>query len=65
MAIISCPECGNSVSDKAATCPHCGMEIHKKYDNSKLINALLLAILFPIVYYIITKYNLFGWAFRE
>lgn len=24
MAIINCPECGNNVSDKAATCIHCG-----------------------------------------
>lgn len=27
MAIIKCPECGNQVSDKAATCPHCGVAI--------------------------------------
>lgn len=24
MAMITCPECGNSVSDKAKTCIHCG-----------------------------------------
>lgn len=24
MALITCPECGHSVSDKAAACPHCG-----------------------------------------
>ena len=24
MALISCSECGNQISDKAATCPHCG-----------------------------------------
>lgn len=24
MALIICPECGHSVSDKAAACPHCG-----------------------------------------
>ena len=24
MAIIACSECGGTVSDKAATCPHCG-----------------------------------------
>lgn len=27
MALIKCPECGNQVSDKAATCPHCGVAI--------------------------------------
>lgn len=30
MALISCPECGNQVSDKAATCPHCGINIQKE-----------------------------------
>ncbi len=25
MALISCPECGNQISDRAAACPHCGL----------------------------------------
>ena len=25
MALIKCPECQNSISDKAAKCPHCGL----------------------------------------
>ncbi|MDO4384502.1 MAG: zinc-ribbon domain-containing protein [Clostridia bacterium] len=24
MALIKCPECGLSISDKAAVCPNCG-----------------------------------------
>jgi len=24
MALVACPECGKSVSDKARSCPHCG-----------------------------------------
>ena len=27
MALISCPECGNSVSETAATCPSCGFAL--------------------------------------
>lgn len=27
MALISCPECGKEVSDKAKTCPHCGYSL--------------------------------------
>ena len=27
MAMIKCPECGNMVSDKAASCIHCGMPL--------------------------------------
>jgi hypothetical protein len=25
MALVTCKECGNSVSDKAEACPHCGV----------------------------------------
>ena len=25
MALVKCPECGNSISDKAEKCPHCGV----------------------------------------
>lgn len=28
MALIKCPECNNEVSNKAETCPHCGIKIH-------------------------------------
>ena len=27
MALIDCKECGNQVSDAAATCPHCGISL--------------------------------------
>ena len=30
MALINCPECGRSVSDKAISCPECGKEISDK-----------------------------------
>lgn len=30
MAIIKCPECGGTVSDKAYSCPHCGYPIMDK-----------------------------------
>lgn len=30
MAIISCPECGLQVSDKASTCIHCGVPLNQK-----------------------------------
>ena len=33
MALIKCPECQNSVSDKAAKCPHCGLPA--KYFDAK------------------------------
>lgn len=30
MSMINCPECQNSVSDKAVTCPHCGFPLDNK-----------------------------------
>lgn len=27
MALINCPECGNSISDQASHCPKCGYQI--------------------------------------
>lgn len=27
MALINCPQCGKQVSDKAAKCPHCGLDL--------------------------------------
>lgn len=37
MALIKCSECGNSVSDTAKTCPHCGYNLsaEKKSENIK------------------------------
>ena len=29
MALITCPECGKSVSDQAQSCPHCGFPLKK------------------------------------
>ena len=30
MALIPCKECGNQVSDKAFTCPSCGISLRKR-----------------------------------
>lgn len=39
MAVISCPECGGTVSEHADTCPHCGVDnpgkLKKKIEKQK------------------------------
>ena len=30
MALITCPECNNQVSDSAVSCPHCGYVLNKQ-----------------------------------
>jgi LPXTG-motif cell wall-anchored protein len=54
MALISCPECGRSVSDQADSCPQCGRPVGKsknvyitnakKGKGKKLIGGLLLIL---------------------
>lgn len=31
MAMAACPECGNQISDKASTCPHCGAHVNNYF----------------------------------
>ena len=33
MALITCPECGKEVSDKATACPNCGYPINTVGNN--------------------------------
>ena len=35
MALIECPECGESVSNKAESCPHCGFPFVEKETPSR------------------------------
>ena len=67
MAIIRCPECGQMVSDRAATCPHCGYMLNmapsmpqQPAPNNKkplIIVALILAALVVagLIYYFHVK----------
>ena len=34
MALISCPECGQQISDLAKSCPHCGFPINTQATSS-------------------------------
>lgn len=34
MALINCPQCGKSISDKAVKCPHCGVTFNKENTHS-------------------------------
>ena len=49
MALINCPECNGTVSDKAEVCPHCGIKIHqqsqfvKPIDNAKDKGELIIS----------------------
>ncbi len=38
MSLITCPECGKQISDKATACPHCGAPIGIVIANSEPVN---------------------------
>lgn len=42
MAIIKCPECGADISDKATSCPKCGIPINGNNNDSRLSSQILV-----------------------
>lgn len=49
MALIACGECGGKVSDKAATCPHCGVVLVAKRKQIGLGSALFTILVIGFV----------------
>jgi len=37
MAIINCPECEKEISDQAASCPNCGMQINEPHEKKEMM----------------------------
>lgn len=46
MSIIKCKECGKEISDKAASCPHCG---YKPYQPSGCLVVIIIGAVFLVV----------------
>ena len=64
MVLIKCPECNNDVSDKAATCPHCGyaFELVSK-DTRKQANTdmKMVLMIFSIIAMVIGILKIMGY----
>jgi hypothetical protein len=52
MALITCPECGNTVSDLADICPRCGYPRKKKITPSESKSGNGCATFFGVVFVI-------------
>ena len=46
MALIKCPECNHEVSDRAASCPHCGCPISSSVSSSSQPNVKKIPVRF-------------------
>ena len=46
MSLIKCPECGKEISDKAKTCPNCGIPLKNR---TKLIIAMVITIIMILI----------------
>ena len=62
MALIKCNECGHKVSDKAKTCPKCGvgieeMQLEKQKAKKQTKSKIAVLIIFVLVLYSINKYH--------
>lgn len=57
MALITCPECKNSISDQASSCPQCGAPVNLKksiHENTNKNNGCLKGLaIFAIIIFII------------
>ncbi|MBQ6884722.1 MAG: zinc ribbon domain-containing protein [Clostridia bacterium] len=67
MALINCIECGKEISDKAKSCPHCGMPLKKK-GRGFAIASLVLGIIgcvysLPVLLMAFKKFESTGVAF--
>lgn len=71
MALITCPECGKEISDKANVCPYCacpseyfndiGKNINKKKFYEKAwFSVIFLLTIWPIGVYLMYKFNHFN-----
>jgi uncharacterized membrane protein YvbJ len=45
MALISCRECGEKISDKAVACPKCGIEMAKGKVRGSLSTILIVGVI--------------------
>ena len=53
MALMTCPECGNQISDKADSCVHCGYPIKKRKDPIRRGTVDTFLMIFAIIMMVI------------
>ena len=64
MALINCPECGKEISDKAPSCPHCGIVLdnhssHEESNNIQMDKSVKKNLIIRIVLLVLAVISLF------
>lgn len=60
MALITCPECGAQVSDKAHTCPKCGHPFVHTERSSAVGGRITAIVIVSIIAFILALFALIG-----
>lgn len=61
MALISCPECGREISDRADACPHCGCPLTKEPEYATfMLKRESKAFLVAVRYEVYLDYQMWG-----
>jgi hypothetical protein len=61
MAVVPCPDCGETISSAAGTCPHCGAEVKHGWKKSEKIAAAAASIsLFTLVLGVLGAWIAYG-----
>lgn len=66
MSLIKCKECGDQVSKKAKTCPHCGAELKKERKNIGWLSAIIIIVVFAwLIGYLTESYETYNEAAQQ
>ncbi len=53
MALIPCRDCGRGISPNAASCPHCGRPLRRKWPVGTLIRLIFAAAALILLYRVV------------
>lgn len=53
MTLVSCPECNKQISDKAPTCPHCGVSRGKPTEQIAGLDAVIMLLSFVLSLFLV------------
>lgn len=66
MALIACNECGNQISDKAKSCPHCGNPLHVGIEKGGMPGIIkFLIVIALLAFFVIVLFKIMPQATKQ